>query len=47
MDFIVGRAKRYNADPILTFHQPLFKKSYLKYNGRNQNSFEADWTSPV
>ena len=24
MDFIVGQVKKYNADPILTFDQPLY-----------------------
>ena len=28
MDFIVGQAKKYNADPILTFDQPLYQKVY-------------------
>ena len=27
MHFIVGQAKKYNADPILTFDQPLYQKS--------------------
>ena len=28
MHFIVGQAKKYNADPILTFDQSLYQKSY-------------------
>ena len=28
MHFIVGQAKKYNADPILTFDQPLYQKAY-------------------
>ena len=28
MHFIVDQAKKYNADPILTFHQPLHEKAY-------------------
>ena len=28
MHFIVGYAKKYNADPILTFGQPLYQKAY-------------------
>ena len=28
MDFIVGLAKKYIADPILTFDQPLYQKAY-------------------
>ena len=28
MHFIVGQAKKCNADPTLTFHRPLYKKAY-------------------
>ena len=28
MHFIVGQAKKYSADPILTFDQPLYQKVY-------------------
>ena len=28
MHFIIGQAKKYNADPVLTFHQPLYEKAF-------------------
>ena len=38
MDFIVGQAKKYNADPILTFDQPLYQKVYEKQWKESENS---------
>ena len=38
MHFIVGQAKKYNADPILTFDQPLYQKVYEIQWKESENS---------
>ena len=38
MHFIVGQAKKYNADPILTFDQPLYQKAYEIQWKESENS---------
>ena len=38
MHFIVGQAKKYNADPILTFDQPLYQKTYEMQGKESENS---------
>ena len=38
MHFIVGQAKKSNADPILTFYQPLYQKAYEIQWKESENS---------